>query len=232
MGAFDFEQAKEEMIGNRTYLEMLNNNKDYLVTTSFKVTNTPLYSYYVLNRPVFYYTKLREDIFFINTKIITKDGVLFYTFTANDKSFFKRFSVYNEKNEKILYQDDTAENIIKRCMKYPNKMKVSLNIRDFESSELEQCTADYRNDSLKYHNYLKNGSLVVITGFVRHNKRLWLYLFNNTVIDYPNKAELGDPNYDAGQIKESSRAKYDSETGGHFDVTELEFRKKYKCFID
>jgi hypothetical protein len=83
-----------------------------------------------------------------------------------------------------------------------------------------------------YNKYLKTGSLIKIKSFVNYNKRLWLYLFNNSKIEYPNKANLGDPNYFSDEERIlSSKEEYLSENGGHFDVTELESRRKYKFFI-
>lgn len=234
MGAFDLERFKEEYIGNKTRLQYLHDNINYTLKFSLKCSGSPSYTYYVLNRPVFYYTKLREDIFFIDTQIITKEGTAFYTFTANEHSFLKRFSVIEASSGKKItdFSNISLKNLLITCMKKPNTYNIYLNIYDFEQIGLITCNSDYNDTIYMYNKYLKTGSLIKIKSFVNYNKRLWLYLFNNSKIEYPNKANLGDPNYFSDEERIlSSKEEYLSENGGHFDVSELESRRKYKFFI-
>ena len=233
MGAFDYENAQINKVGGKSQLDFLNEHLNYNVKYSFCVTHAETYTAYVLNRPVFYYTKLREEIFFIDVKLINTIGIKNYIFAVNERSFFRRFNVIDKDGIRLSYEDyPSLRNLLINIIRNPNDYKINLNIFGFEQELLEQCSADYTEE--EYLNFLNDGTSVRINSFINRNKRLWLFLFNNVKIEYPRKSDLGDPNYTVSDeaYKISSRERYDSEVGGHFDVEEAESRRKYQIFIN
>lgn len=249
MGAFDFESAQDELLGieHKSKLDFLFDSVPFLKTYAKSIPLTPSCSGSVLNRPVFYYTKLREEIYFINAKVISPNGFMYYTFAVNDKSFFRRFSIIIDTQRLVYNGEYTVDYIVNVIIKR-NLAKVQLNIYGFENSLLKDCD-EYIHGENKY---LINGAYIEFNSIVHYNKRMWLYLFcNQEIKNDPNPAnvttELGDPNFvkeskpevlsnDENKTvmptasKEEMLALYNSDTGGHFDIVS-EKRQKFAFFI-
>lgn len=220
MGAYDYEKSKIENMGGKTVADYIFNSIDFVKEYSFAVTSTTTYTGNIINRPVFYYTKLREDILFINTRLISNLGIKDYIFAVNEKSFFKRFSIYDKNNKKIChYACQSVKELITKIFKNPNDYKIYLNLFKFEREGIVNCTGDYNNtNDNSLNGYLKDGVLVKFIGYKSFNKRLWLHYFNNPSIPYPQRLDFGEPG--------------GTETyTGAFDITSTN-NKKYSMFID
>ena len=99
MGAFDYEKSKEEKVADTTRNERTSKNTVYLSEYGKYTTASRGFIANVLNRPVYTYTKLREDIFYIHCRLFTENNSLNYIFIVNEKSFWKRFTVFNSTHE-------------------------------------------------------------------------------------------------------------------------------------
>lgn len=232
MGLRDYEEMSYKVNpddpNEKSKLDLIKENQHFLYSfTKYCLKN----SYNgIINRHCFKFSRLRDEIYFIQcalTRIDNSTPTNVYTFVVNEKSFWKRFSIYlkDSPGKMLMKGDETTVNILtKLCNNSGLVDKCYLNILGSEKTKLDNFYNDaYSSDQEKLKKLnLVDGALCKFVSFYHYNKHVWLDLLN-TNVDDPEL--VGDENYvnaEFGDYKDSnSEAFYNPNDPNYKDVALL-----------